>query len=143
VEEGGRVVGDVRAPSVAIAPGALVRGYVQAGETDAMPAIARVSESAKVAPAPAIAVRSAAKVQAPAALVGASGRHAVAAPVSSARAPMAAQQSVPVSTRAGGQTQSPAPKPPAPQQATRQPPPAPVVPALKKVRGQMAKKRER
>lgn len=32
LEEGARVVGDVRAPRVAIAPGALVRCYVQTGE---------------------------------------------------------------------------------------------------------------
>src|SRR5258708_22695523 len=34
LEEGARVVGDVRAPRVAIAEGALVRGYVQTGEND-------------------------------------------------------------------------------------------------------------
>ncbi|HEX3770540.1 MAG TPA: polymer-forming cytoskeletal protein, partial [Polyangiaceae bacterium] len=35
LESGARVVGDVRAPRVAIAPGALVRGFVQAGDVDA------------------------------------------------------------------------------------------------------------
>jgi cytoskeletal protein CcmA (bactofilin family) len=35
LEEGARVVGDVRAPRVAIAAGALVRGYVQTGEAQA------------------------------------------------------------------------------------------------------------
>src|SRR5215472_14730129 len=35
LESGARVVGDVRAPRVAIAPGALVRGYVQTGDADA------------------------------------------------------------------------------------------------------------
>src|SRR5580692_11196141 len=34
LEEGARVVGDIRAPRVAIAQGALVRGYVQTGEGD-------------------------------------------------------------------------------------------------------------
>ncbi len=37
LEEGARVVGDVKAPRVAIAPGALVRGYVQTGEAQAAP----------------------------------------------------------------------------------------------------------
>src|SRR5579871_4900077 len=32
LEDGARVVGDVRSPRVAIAPGALVRGYVETGE---------------------------------------------------------------------------------------------------------------
>src|ERR1700722_256033 len=32
LEDGARVVGDVRAPRVTIAPGALVRGYVETGE---------------------------------------------------------------------------------------------------------------
>src|SRR5258708_37403544 len=35
LEDGARVVGDVRAPRVAIAPGALVRGFVQTGEPSA------------------------------------------------------------------------------------------------------------
>jgi cytoskeletal protein CcmA (bactofilin family) len=35
LEDGARVAGDVRAPRVAIAPGALVRGYVQTGEGSA------------------------------------------------------------------------------------------------------------
>src|ERR1700749_3748169 len=35
LEQGARVVGDVRAPRIAIAPGALVRGYVQTGDEEA------------------------------------------------------------------------------------------------------------
>src|SRR4051794_38300138 len=39
LEDGAKVVGDVRAPRIAIAPGALVRGYVQtAGAEGARPA---------------------------------------------------------------------------------------------------------
>ena len=34
LEDGARVVGDVRAPRVAITPGALVRGYVQTAGSD-------------------------------------------------------------------------------------------------------------
>jgi cytoskeletal protein CcmA (bactofilin family) len=56
LEDGARVVGDVRAPRVAIAPGALVRGYVQTGGVSAAPPRARAAApaarpSAKAAPA--------------------------------------------------------------------------------------------
>lgn len=41
LEEGARVVGDLRAPRVAIAPGALVRGYVQTAQNGKIEAPAR------------------------------------------------------------------------------------------------------
>jgi cytoskeletal protein CcmA (bactofilin family) len=107
LEEGARVLGDVRAPRVAIAPGALVRGYVQTGEGGAPPA--RGSR-------PQVAARPAA-----------ASRAAAAPPAAAAKA---AKQSPPVHLAGAGAS------------AGRRPPP-PVVPALKKAKGQIAKKKER
>ncbi len=64
LEEGARVVGDVRAPRVAIAPGALVRGYVQTGHAGA--AAPRPARAQAVA-APRPAAQAPAKAAAPAA----------------------------------------------------------------------------
>lgn len=141
VEEGARVVGDVRAPSVAIAPGALVRGFVQAGEPDTTPAT-RTTETTRAVPASSVAARAVAKP--PVAAPVAAAPRAVAAvhhPPPQARVTTPVRAPV---TRAAAQAHPPAvaANPPAPHPAPRQPPP-PVVPAFKKARGQMVKKRER
>jgi cytoskeletal protein CcmA (bactofilin family) len=56
LEQGARVVGDVRAPRVAIAPGALVKGYVQTGDASApkprAASAARPAARPAAAPAP-------------------------------------------------------------------------------------------
>jgi cytoskeletal protein CcmA (bactofilin family) len=52
LEEGARVVGDVKAPRVAIANGALMRGQVQTGEVDSVRAPARAAAAAKSAALP-------------------------------------------------------------------------------------------
>lgn len=110
LEDGARVVGDVRAPRVAIAAGALVRGYVETGEGNGAPARASRAEAAarpaRVAPSP---PKAAAK---PAPAVHVAGGGGSANNSSHGRA------------------------------AARRPPP-PVVPALKKAKGQIAKKKER
>src|SRR5258708_38311772 len=52
LEEGARVVGDLHAPHVSIAPGALVRGFVETGDQPATPAVASRSQaSARAVPA--------------------------------------------------------------------------------------------
>ncbi|HEY3819188.1 MAG TPA: polymer-forming cytoskeletal protein [Polyangiaceae bacterium] len=119
LEDGARVLGDVRAPRVSIAPGALVRGFVETGEgngapartTRAQPAVRPVATPARVAPA--------AKVQA--------------APAPAPSKP--AEKTAPATHASGGNHAPAAPGP-------RRPPP-PVVPALKKAKGQIAKKKER
>ncbi len=113
LEDGARVVGDVRAPRVAIAHGALMRGLVQTGDDGStQPALVRAQPSAKSAAVPA----------------------RVAAPVAKAN-PAAAIKAAPVakaaSSVAGGAAGS-----------LRRPPP-PVVPILKKTKGQVLKKKER
>ena len=55
LEDGARVVGDVRAPRVAIGPGALVRGYVETGDANGAPA--RAGRAAQAAPRPQPAAR--------------------------------------------------------------------------------------
>ena len=115
LEEGARVVGDVKAPRVAIAPGALVRGYVQTGQGGAAPPRAAARTQAATAPRP--AAHAPAKAAAPAA-------KPVAAHVAAAR---------PAPAAAAGHGAD---------RAARRPPP-PVVPVLKKAKGQMAKKKER
>ena len=121
LEEGARVVGDVRAPRVAIAPGALVRGFVETGEGNGAPAKASREQPAarpaaappKVAPPPRRPSRAGPRpVEA-----GGEGRRGFA-------------------RLAGGTTPLARPRLP------RRPPP-PVVPALKKAKGQIAKKKER
>jgi cytoskeletal protein CcmA (bactofilin family) len=112
LEEGARVVGDVRAPRVAIASGALVRGYVETGgESSAAPArVARPQAAARVAPPVTVAAKPAPAVAPVPATVAAS--KPAAGPVNNSGA-----------------------------SARRAPPP--VVPAMKKVKGQVAKRRER
>ena len=121
LEDGARVVGDVRAPRVAIAPGALVRGFVETGASGDAPArAARPQQAARVAPpvsaaalpkfVPPVATQSVAKSVA-------------ATPAPSKSAPPAS----------GGNNAS---------SALRRPPP-PIVPAMKKVKGQIAKRKER
>ncbi len=139
VEEGARVVGDVRAPSVSIASGALVRGFVQAGEPDATPAT-RSAEATRAVPVAAAASRVATKPQA-AAAAATPQRPAAAQPpqargISPVRPQAAVRAAIPVHAPVA------APNPPVQQSTPRQPPP-PVVPAFKKARGQMVKKRER
>src|SRR5579883_1236314 len=74
LEDGARVVGDVRAPRVAIAAGALVRGFVETGEHDGASArasrpqaAARATPAAARAPAPVVARAPAAPATAAAA----------------------------------------------------------------------------
>jgi cytoskeletal protein CcmA (bactofilin family) len=121
LESGARVVGDLRAPRVAIAQGALVRGYVQTGDADAAGArAARVQPAARPAPMQAV-VRPAHAVSAA----------AVASP-KAAPAKIGRPEAPPA--RAAAATASNA--------GPRRPPP-PVVPALRSAKGQIAKKKER
>ena len=110
LEDGARVVGDVRAPRVAIASGALVRGYVETGEGNGAPARASRREAA---------ARPAAQVR-------------VAPP------PPKSKPAAPVHVAGGGGSGNSS----GGRAAARRPPP-PVVPALKKAKGQIAKKKER
>ena len=113
IEAGARVVGDVRAPRVTIAEGALVRGFVQTSDEDVAALPARAGSRALPARAPAAAARPAPPPRA-----------ALAKPETSspATAPAAA---------------------PANAAGAKRSPPPPVVPALKKLRGQIVRKRER
>jgi cytoskeletal protein CcmA (bactofilin family) len=124
LEAGARVVGDVRAPRVAIAPGALVRGYVQTGDMDG-PA-ARSTPRAQPAARPMAQPARAAQ--------------AVVRPVP-AQSAVAAQPArpQPVVTAAPKSVAKPQAQP-AP--VARRPPP-PVVPALRSAKGQIVKKKER
>jgi cytoskeletal protein CcmA (bactofilin family) len=119
LEDGARVVGDVRAPRVAIAPGALVRGFVDTG--------ANGSAAPRTARAQAPATRSA-----PVAV-----KHVPAPPTKpaakSAAAPAVASHLAGAAPAAHSGQKNAGP---------RRPPP-PVVPALKKAKGQIAKKKER
>jgi cytoskeletal protein CcmA (bactofilin family) len=115
LEDGARVVGDVRAPRVAIAAGALVRGYVETGEGNGAASRASRSEAA-ARPAPHVARPAAqARVAPPAPAVHVAGGGSG-------------------SANNSGHGRAAA--------AARRPPP-PVVPALKKAKGQIAKKKER
>ena len=123
LESGARVVGDVRAPRVAIAQGALVRGYVQTGDGDAAGArAARVQAAARPAP-----MQSAVR---PAHVVSA----AAVAPPKVAPAPAKIGRPEPSAARGAAAAGSNA--------GPRRPPP-PVVPALRSAKGQIAKKKER
>ena len=117
LEEGSRVVGDVRAPRVAIAPGALVRGYVQTGQGGEPRAVASRAQAA------ASPTKAAVQVRAPV---------VAARPAARAQAPVVRAVGASVSTAVGKGQGATGP---------RRPPP-PIVPALKKAKGQMAKKRE-
>jgi cytoskeletal protein CcmA (bactofilin family) len=126
LEEGARVVGDLRAPRVAIGQGALVRGYVQTGE--GVPA----STASGRARGQAVETSSAARAQAARA---AASRQAPppprAAPAPPARP--AAKAETAAETQASNSNS---------HGVARRPPP-PVVPALKKMKGQILKKKER
>lgn len=119
LEDGARVVGDVRAPRVAIAAGALVRGYVETGEGNGASARSSRTEAA-ARPAP---PRSTPQVRA-------------------AHAPAPAKSSPAVHVAAGGGSSGGTNNSGHARAAARRPPP-PVVPALKKAKGQIAKKKER
>src|ERR1700722_1292450 len=58
LEDGARVVGDVRAPRVAIAPGALVRGFVETGDVGAAPVKATRAQAEAREPAHTASARS-------------------------------------------------------------------------------------
>jgi cytoskeletal protein CcmA (bactofilin family) len=120
LEDGARVVGDVRAPRVAIAAGALVRGYVETGEGNGAPARASRGEAA---------ARPATHAARPAA-----------APARVAPPPKPGGKLAPAVHVAGGGGS--ANNSGHSRAAARRPPP-PVVPALKKAKGQIAKKKER
>lgn len=118
LENGARVVGDIRAPRVAIAHGALMRGEVQTG--DAAPA------------APLVRAQGSARVNVPQA-----SRAAPAIPVKAV--PPTAAKTVPAaSTNARPSTSTPTGSGSTPRR-----PPPPIVPVLKKTKGQILKKKER
>jgi cytoskeletal protein CcmA (bactofilin family) len=124
LEQGARVVGDLRAPRIAIAPGALVRGHVQTADGDgATPRAVRAQTAARPVP-----------VQVP---VRAAPMPVAARPV--AASPAAAPAPAP-KTAGKPVAQTPAATPSS--AALRRPPP-PVVPALRSAKGQIAKKKER
>lgn len=121
LEEGARVVGDLRAPRIAIAPGALVRGHVQTGDAGAAPKTGgRPAAVAASRPAVSSAARS--------------------APVAAARpAPRVAPPPPKVAAKTAAK--SPEPKRPAVSIAGGVKAPPPVVPALKKgAKGALKKK---
>jgi cytoskeletal protein CcmA (bactofilin family) len=117
LEEGARVVGDLKAPRIAIAKGALVRGLVQTGASSGAAPRAKTQASA-ARPTP---VAAAAPARRPAAPASAAQRSAP-APTPKAAATHAAR---PLIAGAAAVTQA------TPAHATKGPPP-PVVPALKK-----------
>lgn len=119
LEDGARVAGDVRAPRVAIAPGALVRGYVETGHAGGAPARAAARPHTAAAPRP--AVHASAKTHAP--------------------VPVTKAAPAPAVSLVGGRSGSSAAT--TEQRGARRPPP-PIVPVLKKAKGQIAtKKKER
>jgi cytoskeletal protein CcmA (bactofilin family) len=116
LDGGARVVGDLRAPRIAIAPGALVRGYVQTADAGSAPAAKRSAQGARAATPPA---------------------RAAAAPASS---PAVARQAPPPPKSAPqvSRPQASAAKAPPPRAKAA---PAPVVPVLKKgAKGAMKKR---
>ena len=120
LEEGARVVGDIRAPRIAIAKGALVRGLVQTGALSAAaaPKPAPAAAPARVSrPTPAAVVKQAPLPAAPAPRAAPVAQKAV----TNHGAPPVAARPVTPSVLAGA---APA--------ATAQRPPPPVIPALKK-----------
>jgi cytoskeletal protein CcmA (bactofilin family) len=135
LESGARVVGDLRAPRVAIAPGALVRGYVQTDQADAPGArAARAQPAARPVPAqPATRQVHATSAAAASASAGASKAAASAAATSAA-----AKATRPQAPSAARGVVAPPPANPGPRR-----PPPPVVPALRSAKGQIAKKKER
>ncbi len=128
LEDGARVVGDVRAPRIAIAEGALVRGYVQTADEDATAApAARVQAAARP-------VASGAK--AATALPRTVSQSPAKPPAASSTKTSTAHHETSSSRGASGSSSA------GTSSGPRRPPP-PVVPALKKLKGQMLKKKER
>jgi cytoskeletal protein CcmA (bactofilin family) len=119
LEDGARVVGDVRAPRVAIGVGALVRGYVETGEGGASPARAARTQSV-ARPAPAAVAHSPERAHTPERTQTPERAHP---PIKAVTPPA---RSAAASSNSG----------------PRRPPP-PVVPVLKGAKGQIAKKKER
>jgi cytoskeletal protein CcmA (bactofilin family) len=120
LESGARVVGDVRAPRVAIAHGALMRGEVQTGDDSPAAPLVRSQGSARAAVAPASRATPSPATK------------AIATPavkVAPATSPNAAARPAPSSSGNSG--------------ASPRRPPPPVVPVLKKTKGQILKKKER
>lgn len=144
LESGAKVVGDVRAPRVAIAPGALVRGYVQTGAMNGAAPRARQAQASKPA------ARANARAEAPARAEKAPARPEPAkpaprsAPQPAARPaqPAARVQPRPQAQQAPQAPQAKAPPPRAPQaKGQAKGPPPPVVPMLHKAKGTLNKKR--
>lgn len=136
LEDGARVVGDVKAPRVAIATGALVRGFVDTGDAGgAAPRTARAQTAAR----PQV---SAPRVAPPVVRAQPAPPPPPPKPVEKpAEKPVVAKPAEPV-VHASASNNSGPPHSGAPSEGPRRPPP-PVVPALKKVKGQIAKKKER
>jgi cytoskeletal protein CcmA (bactofilin family) len=132
LENGARVVGDIRAPRISIAKGALVRGHVQTGDAPAAPQRARAQASAsRAGESPRSAVKPATK--------------AVVTSVPKSPAPRPQARAEVVATHPSVLAGSPPPKraeaPRSPHTAGAAKPPAPVVPVLKKgARGALKKK---
>jgi cytoskeletal protein CcmA (bactofilin family) len=141
LEDGARVVGDVHAPRVAIAVGALVRGFVETGEGASAPRAARATTAARPVERPAAAPARAPerahtpeRAPAPAHAPAPARAHAPAPAHASApakAAPPAARPDAAGSNNSASNNSGP-----------RRPPP-PVVPVLKGAKGQIAKKKER
>ncbi len=133
LEDGARVLGDIRAPRVAIAQGALVRGYVQTADDDGAD---KVDASVRTQPAarPAIGQSSARVPTASGRVVPVAARAAAPAPPKAVAKP----EFTPSQSAGSGQSGTGGPSLP-----TRRQPPPPVVPVLKKVKGQILKKKER
>jgi cytoskeletal protein CcmA (bactofilin family) len=116
LENGARVVGDVRAPRVAIAHGALMRGEVQTGDDAPAPPLVRAQSSTRAVVAPASRATPGPAIKAN-------------APPAVKVAPAVSARSAPSTSGGGG--------------ASPRRPPPPVVPVLKKTKGQILKKKER
>ena len=130
LEEGARVLGDVRAPRVSIAVGALVRGYVQTGGVEAAPTRARSSASA-ARPATRAAVAAPAKA-APAPVAKAAPPAAKAAAAPAVKHVQAPSRATPFSLAGGASSHA----------DVKRGPPPPVVPSLKKgAKGALNKKK--
>jgi cytoskeletal protein CcmA (bactofilin family) len=126
LEDGARVVGDVRAPRVSIAPGALVRGFVQTGEANGAPPRATRSQAAA---RPQAATRPAGAV--------------ATQPSAAARTAPAPSPPAPSSTKTVAKQAAGAANPSNSAAASPRRPPPPIVPALKRAKGQIAKRKER
>ena len=131
LEQGARVVGDLRAPSIGVGEGALVRGRVETADAAGQRPVAKhVAVGARQAPAPARtppreAPRSVVRPSAP-----------LAPPKLTQRA-----EPAPTTTRASAVLAKPAAPPPPPPPAAKRGPPPPVVPVLKKGAKATLKKR--